>query len=68
MEGRNYRPALLMQPDDVAAVVLNALTLSLSAEVTEINVRPLIKSHKPAKRITANNLFTHLMHEYVSLT
>lgn len=44
MEGRDYRPELLMQPDDVATVVLNALMLPRSAEVTEINVRPLIKS------------------------
>lgn len=45
MEGRDYRPELLMQPDDVATVILNALMLPRSAEVTEINVRPLIKSY-----------------------
>lgn len=45
MEGRDYRPELLMQPDDVAAVIVNALILPRSAEVTEINVRPLIKSY-----------------------
>ena len=45
MEGRDYRPEFLMQPDDVAAVILNALILPRSAEVTEINVRPLIKSY-----------------------
>lgn len=45
MEGRDYRPELLMQPDDVAAVIINALTLPRSAEVTEISVRPLIKSY-----------------------
>lgn len=43
-EGRDYRPELLMQPEDVAAVIVNALTLPRSAEVTDINVRPLIKS------------------------
>ena len=43
-EGREYRPELLMQPEDVAAVIVNALTLPRSAEVTDINVRPLIKS------------------------
>ena len=45
MEGRLYRPDLLMQPEDVAAAVIDALTLPRSAEVTEIHLRPL---HKPA--------------------
>ena len=45
MEGRDYRPELLMQPDDVAAVIFNALILPRSAEVTEISVRPHIKSY-----------------------
>jgi NADP-dependent 3-hydroxy acid dehydrogenase YdfG len=44
MEGREYHPELLMQPLDVATVVLTALTLHRSAEVTDIHVRPLIKS------------------------
>jgi NADP-dependent 3-hydroxy acid dehydrogenase YdfG len=43
MEGRAYRPDRLMQPEDVAAVVINALSLPSSAEVTDIHVRPLIK-------------------------
>jgi NADP-dependent 3-hydroxy acid dehydrogenase YdfG len=43
MEGREYHPERLMQPRDVAAVVINALSLPRSVEVTEINVRPLIK-------------------------
>ena len=45
MEGREYHPELLMQPEDVADVVINALTLPHSAEVTEISVRPFIKSY-----------------------
>jgi short-subunit dehydrogenase len=44
-EGRPYRPELLMQPEDVAAVVVNALKLSRTAEVTEIRMRPLKKSY-----------------------
>jgi short-subunit dehydrogenase len=44
MEGREYRPELLIQPEDLAAVIINTLTLPRSAEVTDINVRPLIKS------------------------
>ena len=43
-EGREYRPELLMQPEDLASVVISALALPRSAEVTDINVRPLIKS------------------------
>ena len=45
MEGRDYHPELLMQPEDVAAMVIKALSLPRSIEVTEINVRPLIKSY-----------------------
>ena len=44
-EGREYRPELLMQPADVASVVLNALLLPRTAEVTEIRMRPLVKSY-----------------------
>jgi NADP-dependent 3-hydroxy acid dehydrogenase YdfG len=45
MEGRAYHPELLMQPEDVAAVVTNVLGLPRSAEVTDIFIRPLIKSY-----------------------
>ena len=41
MEGREYCPEMLMQPADIAAVVINALSLPRSAEVTDIHVRPL---------------------------
>jgi NADP-dependent 3-hydroxy acid dehydrogenase YdfG len=44
MEGRRYRPELLLQPDDVASVVINALSLPRTAEVTDISIRPMIKS------------------------
>lgn len=44
MEGREYRPELLMQPEDIASIITNALALPRSVEVTDINVRPLIKS------------------------
>ena len=44
-EGRQYKPELLMQPDDVASVVVNALKLPRTAEVTEIRMRPLQKSY-----------------------
>jgi NADP-dependent 3-hydroxy acid dehydrogenase YdfG len=39
-EGQPYDPARFMQPRDVAAVVLNALSLPRTAEVTEVRVRP----------------------------
>jgi NADP-dependent 3-hydroxy acid dehydrogenase YdfG len=45
MEHREYNPELLMQPDDVAAVVVNALTLPRTAEVTEVRMRPCMKSY-----------------------
>jgi short-subunit dehydrogenase len=44
LEGRPYRPNLLLQPEDVASVILNALSLPRSAEVTDIQIRPMIKS------------------------
>jgi NADP-dependent 3-hydroxy acid dehydrogenase YdfG len=47
MEGRGYHPELLIQPEDVAAVVMNALDLPRSAEVTEISIRPLKKPNSP---------------------
>ncbi len=42
-EGRPYRPERLIQPSDVAAVVLNALSLPRTAEVTDIHIRPFLK-------------------------
>jgi NADP-dependent 3-hydroxy acid dehydrogenase YdfG len=45
MEGRAYHPELLMQPEDVAAVVINALSVPRSVEVTDISIRPLVKSY-----------------------
>jgi NADP-dependent 3-hydroxy acid dehydrogenase YdfG len=43
LEGRPYRPESLLQPEDVAAVVVNALCLPRTAEVTEIKIRPMMK-------------------------
>jgi len=45
MEGRPYRPDLLLQPEDVARSVVNALLLPRTAEVTNIEIRPLAKSY-----------------------
>jgi NADP-dependent 3-hydroxy acid dehydrogenase YdfG len=45
LEGRPYSPELLVQPDDVAQMVMAALLLPRTAEVTEIRIRPLVKSY-----------------------
>jgi NADP-dependent 3-hydroxy acid dehydrogenase YdfG len=44
LEGRLYHPESLLQPEDVASVITNALTLPRTAEVTDISIRPLLKS------------------------
>jgi NADP-dependent 3-hydroxy acid dehydrogenase YdfG len=44
-EGRAYQPDLLLQPEDVASVILNALTLPWTAEVMNISIRPMQKSY-----------------------
>jgi short-subunit dehydrogenase len=45
IEGREYRSELLLQPEDVASMVVSALMLPRTAEVTEIKMRPLAKSY-----------------------
>ena len=45
LEGRQYTPELLMQPEDVAHMVMAAIRLPRTAEVTEIRMRPLVKSY-----------------------
>lgn len=43
MEGRTYRPERLLQPTDVASIVVHALNLPRTAEVTDISIRPMMK-------------------------
>ncbi|MGH2414716.1 MAG: SDR family oxidoreductase, partial [Brasilonema sp.] len=43
IEGREYHPEHLIQPEDVAAAVINALSLPQTAEVTDIHIRPFKK-------------------------
>ena len=43
-EGRAYDPARLLQPEDVAAMAVAALRLPRTAEVTDIHIRPMLKS------------------------
>jgi len=42
-EGRVYRPELLMQAEDVAALVAATVALPRTAEVTSIVMRPMRK-------------------------
>lgn len=44
LEGVKYRPDLLLQPEDVADVVINVLQLARTAEVTDISIRPMKKA------------------------
>jgi NADP-dependent 3-hydroxy acid dehydrogenase YdfG len=41
MEGRPHDARQYLRPEDVAAVVLNALTLPETAEVKDISIRPM---------------------------
>ena len=42
-EGREYAPERLMQPEDVASMLVAAAELPRTAEVTEISMRPFLK-------------------------
>jgi NADP-dependent 3-hydroxy acid dehydrogenase YdfG len=42
LEGRPYRPERLLQPEDLAALMLQATSMPRTAEVTEIHVRPML--------------------------
>jgi NAD(P)-dependent dehydrogenase (short-subunit alcohol dehydrogenase family) len=46
-EGRTFRPAELIQPEDVAAVIVNTLSLPRTVEVTDITMRPAKKPAEP---------------------
>ena len=42
-EGKHYKPDRLLQPEDVASIVLCSLSLPKTAEVTDLSIRPLRK-------------------------
>jgi NADP-dependent 3-hydroxy acid dehydrogenase YdfG len=42
-EGRRYRPERLIQPEDIAATVVQTLNLPRTAEVTDLMIRPVLK-------------------------
>jgi NADP-dependent 3-hydroxy acid dehydrogenase YdfG len=44
-EGKAYKPELLLQPEDIATMVVAALALPSTAEVTDISIRPMLKSY-----------------------
>jgi len=44
-EGQPYHPELLIQPRDVATVVIQALSLPRTTEVTDVWMRPMKKSY-----------------------
>jgi NADP-dependent 3-hydroxy acid dehydrogenase YdfG len=43
-ERRPYDPTRLLQPDDVASIVVAALQIPRSADVTDVHIRPMQKS------------------------
>jgi NAD(P)-dependent dehydrogenase (short-subunit alcohol dehydrogenase family) len=43
-EGKPYRPDRLLQPEDVARAVLDALALPRTAELTDLTIRPMRKA------------------------
>ncbi len=43
-EGKPYCPELLMQPADVARILIDALKVNRTAEVTDISIRPMRKT------------------------
>lgn len=45
LEGRAFRPELLLQPEDVAEMVTTALLTPRTAEVAEISIRPMTKTY-----------------------
>jgi short-subunit dehydrogenase len=44
-EGRPYQPENFLQPEDVAKMLVNVLSLPRTAEVTDIRIRPAAKSY-----------------------
>jgi NADP-dependent 3-hydroxy acid dehydrogenase YdfG len=43
-EGRTYDPTRLLQPEDVASVVVRALSLPATAEMTDVSIRPMTRT------------------------
>ncbi len=43
-ENKHYLPDSLLQPEDIASIVAHCLALPRTAEVTDIHIRPMIKT------------------------
>jgi NADP-dependent 3-hydroxy acid dehydrogenase YdfG len=43
LEGKPYHPDRLIQPADIAAIVISALRLPRTAEITDVLVLPMLK-------------------------
>jgi PAS domain S-box-containing protein len=66
VEGREYRPEDLMQPDDVASIVIHALSMPRTAEVTDINIRPLKKGkERPICQSTEDRIVNLASHQNI---
>jgi NADP-dependent 3-hydroxy acid dehydrogenase YdfG len=44
LEGKAYNPERLLQPEDVASMIVHALAMPRTVEVTEMTIRPLAKT------------------------
>ncbi len=44
LEGRPYAPERLLQPEDIATMIVASLKLPRTAEVTNLTIRPMLKS------------------------
>jgi short-subunit dehydrogenase len=62
-EGRVYRPETLLQPEDVATMVVQALMLPYTAEVTDISIRPMVKHKCGAPNEPGKSLKTQIVRE-----
>jgi NADP-dependent 3-hydroxy acid dehydrogenase YdfG len=43
-EGRPYAPERLLQPEDIATIIVASVKLPMTAEVTNLTIRPMLKS------------------------
>jgi NADP-dependent 3-hydroxy acid dehydrogenase YdfG len=50
LEGKVYLPEELIQPEQVASVVIGAVTLGREAEITDVRIRPTMKPPAPQSR------------------
>jgi NADP-dependent 3-hydroxy acid dehydrogenase YdfG len=41
-EGRPYKPEQLLQPEDIATLIVDALALPRTAEVMDLRIRPMV--------------------------